>query len=62
MSFGSFWKTVGKGLAQVGVGVIKVAEWASTHPEVIQIIASAVKKDDLVAPLVIKQVESGDFH
>lgn len=44
MSFKGFWKNVGKGFAKTGVGAIKVAQWASEHPEVLQIVEQVVKK------------------
>ena len=43
MSFGGFWKNVGKGLAKVAVGFGKGAKWASQHPEVIGILQTMKK-------------------
>lgn len=44
MSFTGFWKNVGKGFAKTGVGAIKVATWASEHPEVLSIVAQVIQK------------------
>lgn len=40
MSFPTFWKSVGLGLAKAGVLAGKGALWASQHPEVISTVAS----------------------
>lgn len=44
MSFSGFWKNIGKGLAKIAVVSAQAAIWASSHPEVINIVNSIVEK------------------
>lgn len=39
---GAFWRALGKGLAYVGKGAIATALWTSQHPQVLEIVATAV--------------------
>lgn len=41
---GAFWKSIGVGLAKVGVYATKSALWASKHPEVVNIVKSVAKQ------------------
>ena len=52
---GNFWKTVGKAFAYIGKGALAAARWASAHPEVVAIIASAAK----LPPNVTQGIEAG---
>jgi hypothetical protein len=55
MSFSGFWKNVGKAFAITGKYALKGAIWASQHPEVIALVASAAK----LPPNVTQGIETG---
>ena len=55
MSFSGFWKTIGKGLAYTAKGIGKGALWASSHPEVLQIIESVAN----LPPAVNQGINAG---
>jgi hypothetical protein len=42
---GGFWKAIGKGLATGAKGIGRAALWASTNPEIIQILGSILVKE-----------------
>lgn len=47
----SFWKAFGLGLAKVGTGALKVALWASQHPQVIDEAAKIAGHPEVAAVL-----------
>jgi len=47
------WKSIGKGLARTGSALLSGATWASNHPEVMAIAATAVGHPEIANALLV---------